>query len=233
MKDAIHSIVDDGYSSKFHRTLCEKPFRGLCAPSMAARWHRRQSAGLLAGVLDINASVKGARFVRSATPSTFRSSPSKMSRFSPPEPRGISRNHQATGQIALAFAEATVPKSLSSPAKTYGRRVLASWLRNTFGPMPISPGPPRRSPSWSRGAVNIVNKRELGQSSDPSAKSSVRKKSLDFRDRFANPFVGPPERGYIDAVIEPADRAPASSLLSRPRKQTRYESTQKHGNIPL
>jgi len=81
--------------------------------------------------------------------------------------------------------------------------------------------------------VNIVNKRELDKAPTPSAKNSARKKIAEFREPLCQSFRCR-RRGYIDAIIEPADtRARIIHLSPHPRKQARYQPRKKHGNIPL
>ena len=83
------------------------------------------------------------------------------------------------------------------------------------------------------GAVNIVYKRELEKASD-SAREALRKEKIEeFRDRFANPFVAA-ERGYVDAVIEPAEtRARLITALRSLENKSDTNPSKKHGNIPL
>jgi len=188
----------------------------------------------LAGVLDINASIKGARFVRFCDAFnipliTFEDVPG----FLPGTQQEFGGIIKHGAKLLFAYAEATVPKITVITRKAYGGAycVMASkhirtdanfaWPNAEIAVM----GP--------EGAVNIVYKRELEKASDSERESLRQEKIAEFRDRFANPFVAA-ERGYIDAVIEPAEtRAKIINALRSLENKRDTNPKKKHGNIPL
>ena len=186
----------------------------------------------LAGTLDINASVKGARFVRFCDAFnipliTFEDVPG----FLPgtvQEHGGIIR-HGA--KLLYAFAEATVPKITVITRKAYGGAycVMASkHIRTDFNYAWPSA---EIAVMGSEGAVNILYKREIDRAPDPAALRA--QKVAEFREKFANPYVSA-ERGYIDEVILPRDtrRKLIQALATLDHKRDK-NPPKKHGNIPL
>jgi propionyl-CoA carboxylase beta chain len=187
---------------------------------------------VLAGVLDINASVKGARFVRFCDAFnlpliTFEDVPGFLP-GTDQEWGGIIR-HGA--KLLFAFAEATVPKLTVVTRKAYGGAycVMASKQIRTdinyaFPTAEIAVMGPE-------GAVNILYRKELAASADPDA---LRKEKIaEFRAKLANPYVAA-ERGYVDEVIEPRKtrRKLVTALRALANKRDR-NPPKKHGNIPL
>jgi propionyl-CoA carboxylase beta chain len=187
---------------------------------------------VLAGVLDINASVKGARFVRFCDAFnlpliTFEDVPGFLP-GTDQEWGGIIR-HGA--KLLFAFAEATVPKLTVVTRKAYGGAycVMASKQIRTdinyaFPTAEIAVMGPE-------GAVNILYRKELAASADPDALRL--EKIAEFRAKLANPYVAA-ERGYVDEVIEPRKtrRKLVTALRALANKRDR-NPPKKHGNIPL
>jgi propionyl-CoA carboxylase beta chain len=186
----------------------------------------------LAGCLDINSSVKGARFVRFCDAFnipivTFEDVPGFLP-GSEQEFGGIIR-HGA--KLLYAYAEATVPKITVITRKAYGGAYCVMGSKHIRTDINLAWPTAEIAVMGPEGAVNIVYRRELAGAAD---QNGIRQQKVDeFRDRFANPFVAA-ERGYIDDVIEPRETRPriirALAMLenkvdSMPRK--------KHGNIPL
>ena len=186
----------------------------------------------LAGTLDINASVKGAQFVRFCDAFnipliTFEDVPG----FLPgtvQEYGGIIR-HGA--KLLYAFAEATVPKITVITRKAYGGAysVMASkHIRTDFNYAWPSA---EIAVMGAEGAVNILYKREIEKAPDPAAMRA--QKIAEFRERFASPYVAA-ERGYVDEVIRPRmTRAKLVQALASLAHKRDKNPPKKHGNIPL
>ena len=187
---------------------------------------------VLAGCLDINASVKGARFVRFCDAFnipliTFEDVPG----FLP----GVAQEHggiiRAGAKLLYAYAEATVPKITVITRKAYGGAycVMASkHLRTDFNyAYPTA----EIAVMGSEGAVNVLYRREIEEAKDPAAFRA--EKTAEFREKFANPFVAA-ARGFVDEVIQPRTtrRRLIQSLAALTTKRDK-NPPKKHGNIPL
>jgi acetyl-CoA carboxylase carboxyltransferase component len=186
----------------------------------------------LAGVLDINASVKGARFVRFCDAFnipiiTFVDVPG----FLP----GVQQEHGGIirhgAKLLYAYSEATVPKLTVITRKAYGGAYDVMSSKHLRGDFNCAWPSAEIAVMGPEGAVNIVFKNELGAAKDPNAKRA--ELIQDYRARFATPYVAA-ERGYLDDIIEPQDtrKTLVRALLSlRTKRRVRLE--RKHGNIPL
>jgi propionyl-CoA carboxylase beta chain len=188
----------------------------------------------LAGVLDINAAVKGARFVRFCDAFnipliTFEDVPG----FLPGTVQEFGGIIKHGAKLLFAFAEATVPKITVITRKAYGGAycVMASKHIRTDANF-AWPGA-EIAVMGPEGAVNIVYKRELDKTAEEDRPALREEKIAEFRERFANPFVAA-ERGYIDAVIEPAEtRSKLITALRALENKRDSNPRKKHGNIPL
>ncbi len=210
MKDAIHSVVDDAYFFEVHEHFAKNLVVGFARLDGRPVGIVANQPAYLAGVLDINASVKGARFVRFCDAFnipliTFEDVPG----FLP-------GTQQEFGGIIKHGA-----KLLFAYAKHIRTDANFAWPAAEIAVM----GP--------EGAVNIVYKRELENIPESEREVVRQEKIAEFRERFANPFVAA-ERGYIDAVIEPAaTRARVITALRALETKRDTNPKKKHGNIPL
>jgi propionyl-CoA carboxylase beta chain len=234
IKDAIHSVIDDGYFFEVHEHFAKNLVVGFARLDGRPVGIVANQPAFLAGVLDINASIKGARFVRFCDAFnipliTFEDVPG----FLPGTQQEWGGIIKHGAKLLFAFAEATVPKITVITRKAYGGAycVMASkhirtdanfaWPNAEIAVM----GP--------EGAVNIVYKRELEKAPESEKEALRQEKIAEFRDRFANPFVAA-ERGYIDAVIEPAEtRTKIITALRSLENKKDTNPKKKHGNIPL
>jgi propionyl-CoA carboxylase beta chain len=234
IKDAIHSIVDDGYFFEVHEHFAKNLVVGFARLDGRPVGIVANQPAFLAGVLDINASVKGARFVRFCDAFnipliTFEDVPG----FLPGTQQEFGGIIKHGAKLLFAFAEATVPKITVITRKAYGGAycVMASkhirtdanfaWPNAEIAVM----GP--------ESAVNIVYKRELEKAPEAEREALRQEKVAEFRDLFANPFVAA-ERGYIDGVIEPAETRPKIITALRALENKKDSNPRKkHGNIPL
>jgi propionyl-CoA carboxylase beta chain len=186
----------------------------------------------LAGVLDIDASVKGARFVRfcdcfNIPLITFEDVPG----FLP----GVAQEHGGIirhgAKLLYAFAEATVPKVTVITRKAYGGAYCVMASKHIRADINFAWPTAEIAVMGAEGAVGILHRREIGEAEDKDA--ARRSRIAEFQEKFANPYIAA-ERGFIDEVIEPAYTRPklirALSLLENKRDTN---PPKKHGNIPL
>ena len=186
----------------------------------------------LAGALDINASDKGARFVRFCDAFnipliTFEDVPG----FLP----GVAQEHGGIirhgAKLLYAFAEATVPKVTVITRKAYGGAYCVMASKHIRADINFAFPTAEIAVMGPEGAVNIVYKRELNGSSESTVSRDA--KIGEFREKFANPFIAC-EKGYLDEVIEP--RLTRQKLIAALRvleNKRDKNPPKKHGNIPL
>ncbi len=232
MLDVIHTVADDGYFLEVHQHYARNIIVGFARLGGRPVGIVANQPAYLAGTLDINASVKGARFVRFCDAFnipliTFEDVPG----FLPgtvQEYGGIIR-HGA--KLLYAFAEATVAKITVITRKAYGGAycVMASkHIRTDFNYAWPSA---EIAVMGAEGAVNILYKREIEKATDPAAVRA--QKIAEFRERFASPYVAA-ERGYVDEVILPrTTRAKLVQALATLDHKRDKNPPKKHGNIPL
>ena len=232
IKALVTAIVDDGIFVEVHEHFAQNLVVGFARLDGRSVGVVANQPAVLAGVLDIKASVKGARFVRFCDAFniplvTFEDVPGFLP-GTDQEWGGIIR-HGA--KLLFAFAEATVPKVTVITRKAYGGAycVMASkHIRTDFNyAFPTA----EIAVMGPEGAVNILYKRELAQAEDPDALRQ--EKVAEFRDKLANPYVAA-ERGYLDEVIAPR-RTRAKLITALRSLETKRDSNppKKHGNIPL
>ncbi len=232
MLDLIHAVADDGRFLQVHEHYAGNLIVGFASLDGRSVGIVANQPAVLAGTLDINASVKGARFVRCCDAFnipivTFEDVPG----FLPgtvQEYGGIIR-HGA--KLLYAFAEATVPKVTVITRKAYGGAycVMSSkHLRTDFNyAWPTA----ELAVMGPEGAVNILYKRELDLAADPVAVRA--EKVEEFRAKFANPYAAA-SRGFLDEVIRPREtRRKLITALRNLEGKRDHNPPKKHGNIPL
>jgi propionyl-CoA carboxylase beta chain len=225
-------VVDDGVFLEVHEHFAQNLVVGFARIEGRPIAVIANQPAVLAGVLDINASVKGARFVRFCDAFgiplvTFEDVPGFLP-GTDQEWGGIIR-HGA--KLLYAYAEATVPKVTVITRKAYGGAycVMASKhirtdLNYAFPTAEIAVMGPE-------GAVSILYKRELSESDSPD--ELRRQKVSEYREKLANPYVAA-ERGYVDEVIAPRrTRAKLATALRSLANKRDTNPPKKHGNIPL
>jgi propionyl-CoA carboxylase beta chain len=186
----------------------------------------------LAGCLDINASVKGARFVRfcdcfNIPLVTFEDVPGFLPGTGQ-EYGGIIR-HGA--KLLYAFCEATVPKLTVITRKAYGGAYCVMSSKHIRGDANFAYPTAEIAVMGPDAAVNILYRRQMEDASDGAAVREER--AREYRDKFANPYVAA-ERGYVDEVIEPRDtRARLCAALAVLHTKRDANPPKKHGNMPL
>jgi len=234
IKDAIHAIVDHAYFFEAHEHFAKNLVVGFGRMDGRPVGIVANQPAFLAGVLDINASVKGARFVRFCDAFnipllTFEDVPGFLP-GTQQEYGGIIR-HGA--KLLYAFAEATVPKITVITRKAYGGAYCVMSSKHIRTDANFAWPTAEIAVMGPEGAVNIVYKRELDKAPEAEREKLRQEKIAEFRDRFANPFIAA-ERGYIDAVIEPAEtRERVIASLRALQNKRDVNPRKKHGNIPL
>ena len=232
MLDLIHGVVDDGAFLEVHRYYAKNIVVGFARLGGRSVGIVANQPAVLAGTLDIDASVKAARFVRFCDAFnlplvTFEDVPG----FLPgtrQEYGGIIR-HGA--KLLFAFAEATVPKVTVITRKAYGGAYCVMASKHIRTDVNFAWPTAEIAVTGPDAAVNILYKRELDKAADPQAARAAR--VAEFREKFASPYVAA-DRGFVDEVIHPRQTRPrliaALNALSTKRDKN---PPKKHGNIPL
>jgi len=234
IKDAIHAIVDEGYFFEVHEHFAKNIVVGLARLDGRPVGIVANQPAFLAGVLDINASVKGARFVRFCDAFnipliTFEDVPG----FLPGTQQEFGGIIKHGAKLLFAFAEATVPKITVITRKAYGGAYCVMASKHIRTDMNFAWPTAEIAVMGPEGAVNIVYKRELDKAPESSRETLRKEKIEEFRGRFANPYVAA-ERGYVDAIIEPAEtRSRVITALRALENKKDTNPRKKHGNIPL
>lgn len=232
MKDVITAVLDNKEFFEVHE---------LYAPNIVVGFGRLggRSVGIvanqpavLAGVLDIDSSIKGARFVRFCDAFNiplvvFEDVPGFLP-GTDQEWRGIIK-HGA--KLLYAFCEATVPKLTVITRKAYGGAYDVMNSKHVRGDINYAWPSAEIAVMGPKGAVEIIFKKQIEQAEDKE--KALEQKVEEFRQKFANPFIAA-ERGYIDDVIEPAEtRVRLIRALKMLDSKVDRNPKKKHGNIPL
>ena len=232
MKDLIAAVADEGYFYEVQHQYARNILVGFARLGGRSVGIVANQPAALAGCLDINASVKAARFIRfcdcfNIPVVTFVDVPG----FLPgtvQEYQGIIR-HGA--KLLYAYAEATVPKVTVVTRKAYGGGYIVMSSKHLRGDINLAYPTGEIAVMGPEGAINIVSRDALQKSEDPAKTQAALVQQ--YRETFANPFKAA-ESGYIDAVIYPEDTRPTliRALETLKNKQL-HNPPKKHGNIPL
>jgi propionyl-CoA carboxylase beta chain len=232
MLDVIRTVVDEEYFLEVHRHYARNIIVGFARLDGRSVGIVANQPAVLAGVLDIDASVKGARFVRFCDAFniplvTFEDVPG----FLPgtvQEYGGIIR-HGA--KLLFAFAEATVPKVTVITRKAYGGAYCVMSSKHIRTDFNYAWPTAELAVMGPEGAVNILYKRELDAAADPGKARA--EKVAEFRGKFANPYIAA-ARGFLDEVIHPREtRRKLITALRNLETKRDKNPPKKHGNIPL
>lgn len=232
MKDVIKRIVDAGEFLEVHQHYAQNLVVGFARMAGKPVGIVGNQPAVLAGVLDIDSSIKGARFVRfcdafNVPLITFVDVPGFLP-GTDQEFRGIIKNG---AKLLYAFCEATVPKVTVITRKAYGGAYDVMNSKHVRGDINYAWPTAEIAVMGPKGAVEIIFKKEIQESEDPE--KTTEKKIEEFRERFANPYSAA-ERGYVDDVIEPKQTRPRLiKVLSMLRTKKDLNPPKKHGNIPL
>ena len=232
IREVIDLVVDGAYFFEVHRDYAPNIVVGFARLDGKPVGIVANQPAYLAGVLDIDSSLKAARFVRfcdcfNIPIVTFEDVPG----FLP----GISQEHGGIikhgAKLLFAYAEATVPKVTVITRKAYGGAYCVMGSKHIRTDINFAWPTAEIAVMGAEGAVDILYRREIKEASDKT--SARRAKVSELENKFANPYVAA-ERGFIDEVIEPAQTRPklirALAVLENKRDTN---PPKKHGNIPL
>jgi propionyl-CoA carboxylase beta chain len=232
MRDVVARIVDDGDFFEVHEHFAKNLIVGFSRLNGRPIGIVGNQPAQLAGVLDINASEKGARFVRTCDAFnipilTFCDVPGFLPGTSQ-EWGGIIR-HGA--KLLYAFTEATVPKLTIVTRKAYGGAYDVMNSKHMLADFNFAWPQAEVAVMGPEGAVNIIHRRDIAKSPTPEERRG--KLISDYKARFANPYSAA-ERGYIDDVIVPHETRPKLIKALETLQTKRVQGPKrKHGNIPL
>jgi propionyl-CoA carboxylase beta chain len=232
MKEVIKRIVDEGKFLEVHKGWAENIVVGFGRLGGKAVGIVGNQPKVLAGVLDINASVKAARFVRfcdcfNIPIVTFVDVPGFLPGTNQ-EWGGIIRHGS---KLLYAYCEATVPKVTVITRKAYGGAYDVMSSKHIRGDFNFAWPTAEIAVMGPQGAVEVVYKKEIERSTNPE--ELIKELMKQYVEKFANPYIAA-ELGYVDDVIEPADTRPIL-IRSLEMLETKKDSNppKKHGNIPL
>ncbi len=232
MKKVIAAVVDDGDYLEVHAHWAMSITCGYARIDGRVVGIVGNQPAVLAGVLDIDSSEKAARFVRTCDAFniplvTFVDVPGFMP-GTDQEYGGIIR-HGA--KLLYAYCEATVPRIQVITRKAYGGAYVVMNSKSIGADLAFAWPSAELAVMGPQGAVEILNRRDLAEASDPAAR---RAELVDeYTERYANPYIAA-ERGYVDDVISPADTrkvlVQSLAMLASKREDLPHR---KHGNVPL
>jgi propionyl-CoA carboxylase beta chain len=232
IKEIIQTVLDDHYFFEVHADYAQNIVVGFGRLGGRPVGIVANQPAHLAGCLDINASLKGARFVRfcdcfNIPLVTFEDVPG----FLPGTAQEYGGIIKHGAKLLYAYCEATVPKITVITRKAYGGAYCVMSSKHIRGDANFAYPTAEIAVMGPDGAVNILYRRELEQAADPAAFKE--EKTREYREKFATPYVAA-ERGYIDEVIEPKyTRARLIAVLDLLHTKRDSNPPKKHGNIPL
>jgi propionyl-CoA carboxylase beta chain len=232
MHTVLYGVLDDGEFLEIHEGFAQNIIVGFGRVAGASVGVVANQPLHFAGCLDIDASEKAARFVRtcdafSIPVLTFVDVPGFLPGTGQ-EWNGIIRRG---AKLIYAYAEATVPKITVITRKAYGGAYDVMGSKHLGGDVNLAWPTAQIAVMGAQGAVNILYRRELADSPDQNALRT--QLVAEYEDRLANPYIAA-ERGYVDAVIRPAEtRAQITRALRALQGKRQTHPPKKHGNIPL
>ncbi len=232
MKHVLKSVLDEGTFLEVHEHYARNLVVGFGRLDGGVVGIVANQPAVLAGTLDIDASLKGARFVRFCDAFNV---PLVIFEDVPGFLPGTDQEHRAIikhgAKLLYAFAEATVPKVTVITRKSYGGAYCVMGSKHIRTDLNFAYPTAEIAVMGPEGAVNVLFRRELQAAKDPE--ELRRRKVAEFREKFANPYVAA-ERGFVDEVIEPRQtRAKVIRALALLRTKKDTNPPKKHGNIPL
>ncbi len=232
MLELLRCVIDDGELVEVHRDFAMNIICGFAHLGGYSVGIVANQPAVLAGVLDIGASVKAARFIRfcdafNVPIVTFEDVPG----FLP----GVAQEHGGIikhgAKLLFAYCEATVPKLTVITRKAYGGAYDVMSSKHIRGDFNVAWPTAEIAVMGPKGAVEILFKKEIAESADAGAALDAR--VAEYAEKFANPYVAA-SRGYVDDIIDPRDTRPRLiDALDTLRGKRDRNPPKKHGNIPL
>jgi propionyl-CoA carboxylase beta chain len=232
MLDVIRHVMDDGEFFEVHREYARNIVVGFAHLGGRSVGVVANQPAVLAGVLDINSSDKGARFVRFCDAFNI---PLVVFEDVPGFLPGVAQEHGGIirhgAKLLFAFSEATVPKVTVITRKAYGGAYDVMNSKHVRGDMNLAWPSAEIAVMGPKGAVEILFRRQIAEAEDPEAEAAALE--AQYRERFSHPYIAA-ARGYVDDVIDPRETRPrlinALDMLRDKRDENPWK---KHGNIPL
>ena len=230
--DVIRCVVDDSEFYEVHAAFARNLTVGFAHLGGYSVGLVANQPAVLAGVLDIDSAIKGARFVRFCDAFNI---PLIVFEDVPGFLPGVGQEHGGIirhgAKLLYAFAEATVPKITVITRKAYGGAYDVMSSKHIRGDVNLAWPTAEIAVMGPKGAVEILYRREIAESDDPKAATDERIE--EYTERFAHPYVAA-ARGYIDDVIDPRKTRPRLiTALDMLRNKRDENPRKKHGNIPL
>jgi acetyl-CoA carboxylase carboxyltransferase component len=232
VKEVIERVVDNGNFYEVHQDYAANIVVGFARLGGHSVGIVANQPMVLAGVLDIDASIKAARFIRfcdcfNIPIITFVDVPGYLP--------GTDQEHNGIimsgAKLLFAYCEATVPKLTVTMRKSYGGAYCVMSSKHIRGDLNLAWPTAEIAVMGPEGAVEIIFRREIQGASDPAARKA--ELAAEYREKFANPYIAA-SRGYIDDIIEPRDtRARLINALNVFQNKRDHNPPKKHGNIPL
>ena len=232
MHEVIKRVVDDAEFYEVQREYAENIICGFAHLGGFSIGVVANQPAVLAGVLDINASLKAARFIRFCDAFniplvTFEDVPG----FLP----GVAQEHGGIikhgAKLLFAYCEATVPKLTVITRKAYGGAYDVMSSKHIRGDFNVAWPTAEIAVMGPKGAVEILFRKEIVESNDPAAATDA--KIEEYREKFAHPYIAA-GRGYLDDIIDPRDtRSVLINALESLQTKRDKNPPKKHGNIPL
>ena len=232
MHDVIARVVDDGEFYEVQRDYAQNLLCGFAHLGGFSVGVVANQPAVLAGVLDISASLKGARFIRFCDAFniplvTFEDVPG----FLP----GVSQEHGGIikhgAKLLYAYCEATVAKLTVITRKAYGGAYDVMSSKHIRGDFNVAWPSAEIAVMGPKGAVEILFRKEINDSSDPQRAMDARVD--EYREKFAHPYIAA-GRGYLDDIIDPRETRPRLiDALEALQGKRAKNPAKKHGNLPL
>jgi propionyl-CoA carboxylase beta chain len=232
MHDVIRRVFDDGTFYEVQKDYAANIICGFAHLGTHSVGIVANQPAVLAGVLDISASLKAARFIRFCDAFNI---PIVTLEDVPGFLPGLTQEHGGIikhgAKLLYAYCEATVPKLTVITRKAYGGAYDVMSSKHIRGDFNVAWPTAEIAVMGPKGAVEIIYKKEIAESDDPLA--SMDAKVTEYSAKFANPYVAA-ARGYVDDIIDPRDTRPRliDALETMQSKRDR-NPPKKHGNIPL
>ncbi len=232
MHEIVRRIVDDGEFYEVQRDYAQNILCGFAHLGGFSVGVVANQPAVLAGVLDIAASLKGARFIRFCDAFnipivTFEDVPG----FLPGTAQELGGIIKHGAKLLFAYCEATVPKLTVITRKAYGGAYDVMSSKHIRGDYNVAWPTAEIAVMGPKGAVEILFKRELASADDP--RDATDRKIDEYREKFAHPYIAA-GRGYVDDIIDPRDTRPRLiDALETLRTKRDRNPPKKHGNIPL
>ena len=230
--EVIRRVVDDREFYEVHADYAQNILVGFAHLGGRSVGIIANQPAVLAGVLDINSSDKGARFVRFCDAFNI---PMVVFEDVPGFLPGVAQEHGGIirhgAKLLYAFSEATVPKVTVITRKAYGGAYDVMNSKHIRGDINLAWPTAEIAVMGPKGAVEILFRKQIADADDPEA--MAKEKEAEYRERFAHPYIAA-ARGYVDDVIDPRETRPRLiSALDMLRNKRDENPWKKHGNIPL